>query len=197
MCQARYDYAGLAMHPASIPATNNQIYYFQIGAGEWEGSFSLLVNNWRAFWVDHIGIRNRFLVIAMFLFQKITGAAAISSNMLAHPEQGRFGVATNAIRIHKWELTLYFLDEEYDLDPNGSGVQVRSHDHFGPFSFFFRDSMEYPAVIHAGGMSSTYYMPLLGTNWVCNYTVEPDRNHVDAVLQCSWAQAHEIIHRAG
>lgn len=183
------------MNQAPAPASNNQIYYFQIGKGQWQGSFSLLVTDWHAFWKDHIGIRNRFLVIAMFLFQKVTGASVISSDMLAHPEQGTFGVATNTVRIHKWGLTLYLLHEEYDLDPNGSSVKVRSNDHFGPIPFLFRDSMEYPATIHAGGMSSTYYMPLLGTNWVCDYQVQPDRNHVDAVLKCSWAEAHEIIQR--
>jgi len=147
------------------------------------------------FWKERIGIRNRFLVIAMFLFQKATGASVISSNMIAHPEKGSFGVATNTVRIHRLGLTLYLLNEEYALDPNGSSVNVRSSDHFGPIPFLFRESMEYPAVIHAGGMSSTYYMPLLGMNWVCNYAVQSDRNHVDAVLQCAWAEAHELIHR--
>jgi len=178
-------------------AADNHIYYFEIGSGKWGGSFSLLVKNWKAFWSDRIGLGNRFLVIAMVFFQKLAGKSAINSDMQPHPSEGSFGVATNIVRIHKGILTLYLLHEKYVLDPDGSHVKVISRDHFGPFSFLFRDSMEYPATIHAGGMSSTYYMPLLGTSWVCNYQVQPDRNHVDAVLQCAWAEAHEIIQRVG
>jgi len=146
------------MNPATAPGgADNQIYYFQIGRGQWEGTFSLLVKNWKVFWKEQIGLRNRFLVIAMFFFQKLTGGSVISSDMVADPDQGPFGVATNTICIHKWYLTLYLLHEEYDLDPDGSHVTVRSHDRFGPIPFLFRDSMEYPAVIHIGGMSSAYY----------------------------------------
>ena len=159
------------------------------------GGFSLLVTSWHQFGQERLGLRNRFLVISMFLFQKLTGASVISSHMLAHPEEGSFGVATNTVRIHRFGLTLYLLDEEYILDPDGTHVKVRSKDRFGPIPFLFRDAMEYPAEIHTAGMSSTYYMPLLGAPWVCSYTVQPDCNHVDAVLQCAWAEAHEIIHR--
>jgi hypothetical protein len=183
------------MSASPVRAADNQIYYFQIGRGQWSGDFSLRVTNWKEFWRDHIGLRNRFLTIAMVLFQKVTGKPVISSDMIAYPQRGSFGVAANTVRIHKFGLTLYLLKEEYDLDPNGSAVKVRSTDHFGPIPFVFRDSMEYPAVIHAGGTSSTYYMPLLGADWVCHYKVQPDRDHVDAVLQCVWAEAHEIIHR--
>jgi hypothetical protein len=175
----------------------NQIYYFQIGRGKWEGSFSLLVTDWASWWQHPIGFRNRLLVLAMVVCQKLVGASVVNSDLLGYPEQGIFGIATNTVRIHKWGLTQYLLQEEYDLDPDGAHVKVRSTDHFGPIPFLFRDSMDYPAEIHAGGMSSTYYMPLLGDNWICDYTVQPDRNHVAAVLRSPWAEAHEIIHRVG
>lgn len=174
---------------------DNHIYYFEIGQGKWEGRFSLQLNDWRSFWRDPIGLRNRFLVFSMLVFQKLTGKSTINSEIKAHPGEGRFGVATNVVRIYHW-MTLYLLREKYVLDPDGSEVMVISSDHFGPFSFLFRDSMEYSAVIHQGGTSSTYYMPLLGTNWVCDYQVQPDHNHVDAVLRCAWAEAHEMIQRA-
>jgi len=81
--------------------------------------------------------------------------------------------------------------------PDGSHVQVIGSERFGPLPFLFRTSKQYSAEIHAGGLSSTYYMPLLGAHWTCNYHVLPDRKHVDALLQCPWAEAREQIHRGG
>jgi hypothetical protein len=50
-------------------------------------------------------------------------------------------------------------------------------------------------VIHANGMSSTYYIPLLGADWTASYTVHEDRRHIDGRLVCPWAEAREIIHK--
>jgi hypothetical protein len=174
---------------------DNQIYYFQIGAGRWHGGFSLAVTSWRQFWQAPIGVRNRCLVVAMVVFQKLTGQAAIDADFRAYPERGAFGIATNVVRIHKWALTLYFVREEYILDPDGSRVTIQSEDYFGPLPFLFRDTMEYPAEIHAGAMSSTYHMPLLGATWTCDYRVHSDRNAVDGTLRCAWAEARETIRR--
>jgi hypothetical protein len=176
-------------------SADNQIYYFEIGKGKWQGSFRLVVKQWKVFWSEHLSVRNRFLVLSMALFQKVTGKSVISSDLRAYPDRGTFGVATNSIRIYKWGITLYLLQEEYRLDPDGTHVTVKSKDRFGPVPFLFHDAMEYPAVIHSGGMSSNYYMPLLGANWVCSYQIQVDRNQVNATLKCNWAEANESIER--
>ena len=72
---------------------------------------------------------------------------------------------------------------------------MHAHERFGPVPFLFRNEKRHPAVIHADGMSSTYYIPLLGADWVASYTVHADRRHIDGVLTCVWAQATETIHK--
>jgi hypothetical protein len=87
------------------------------------------------------------------------------------------------------------LKETYALDENGTDVAVHAHERFGPIPFLFKVEKRHPAVIHADGMSSTYYIPLLGADWTANYTVHDDRKRIDGLLSCQWAEAREIIHK--
>lgn len=174
---------------------DNQVYYLEVGKGEWLGEFSFAVTSWDRFRQERIGLRNRLLVLSMRIMQKLFGPGRITSVLKAYPNEGEIGVATNVVRIHKFGLTLYLLNETYALHADGTNVTVKANDRFGPIPFLFRESKEYPAVIHSGGLSSTYYMPLLGTSWNCNYQIKADKNHVEALLKCEWAQATEVIHR--
>lgn len=174
----------------------NQIYYFGIGRGRWVGEFTFRVLDWPAFWHDSIGLQNRFLTLAMVLVQSVFGRSRIDSEIEIAPSEGVFGVARNTVRIHKFHLTLYFLKEQYTLNPNGIDVQVDASERFGPVWFLFRQSKRHPARIGDAGMSSVYEMPLLGSPWRAAYTVQTDRSRIDGRLTCRWAESSETIHRS-
>jgi hypothetical protein len=100
----------------------NQVYYFDVGRGTWRGRFRFRVTSWRGFWQERSGIRNRFLVLGMAATQRVLGKATIDSRIRIFPGEGSFGVARNLVRIHKFRVTLYLLNESYMLDPNGMAV---------------------------------------------------------------------------
>lgn len=182
----------------SIPKTvacENYIYYFEIGLGNWIGSFHFKVINWKDFWSDRIGLKNRFLVISMIFVMKLFGSAKITSRLEGFRDEGVSGIVTNDVRITKLGLTLYLLREKYILQPDCHQVLVQSKERFGPIPFLFNVSKEHPAEILDAGMRSIYNMPLLGTDWIGRYVVREDRNHIDAALTCSWAEAKEVINR--
>lgn len=185
------------MYTSEFTGCGNQIYYFQIGLGDWTGKFDLKLTSWERFWRDPIGVKNRFLVISMLLFLKLTGKARIDSRLEGFSEQGDAGIVKNRVRISRFRLTLYLLVEEYVLDRDCRSVWVRSDERFGPVPFLFASSKEHPAEISDSGMTSVYQMPLLGTDWVGRYTVREDRDHIDAILTCGWAEGEEVIDRVG
>jgi hypothetical protein len=113
--------------------------------------------------------------------------------IVASPDEGEAGVARNHVRIHRFRLTLYQLDESDTLNANGSDVAVHARERFGPIPLMLRNEKRHPAVIHDGGFSSTYYMPLLGTSWTANYSVAPDRRLIKGRLACAWAEAVESM----
>lgn len=176
-------------------ASNNEIYYFEIGRGEWTGDFWFGVTDWKQFWRAEIRLRNRFLTLAMALVTKVFKRAAIHSRIAAFPEKGAAGIASNSYRLSRLGITLFISNEDYVLHPDGSGVTVKAQERFGPIPFLFREYVEYPATIHEGGMSSTYYLPMLDAQWIAKYQVRSDRNQVDGVLECSWGRAGEIMTR--
>ena len=174
---------------------DNQTYYFTVARGTWEGEFRFRIISWPRFRADRIGLRNRFLVYGMAAMQKLFGAARIDSRIEASPDEGSFGVARNRVRIWKFGVTLYLLEEAYHLNEDGSNVQVRARERFGPIPFLLRTTKEHLAIIHTDGMSSTYYIPLLGTDWTADYTVHADLRHIDGRLACEWAEAAETIQK--
>lgn len=174
--------------PAGKPA--NHVYYFEVGLGGqegpgvWAGDFLFNVTDWRKFWDDPIGLKNRFLVISMAFLMKLIGRAKIDSTLEGFPDRGEAGVATNLVLISKFGITLYRLEEEYILHPDGRQVQVQSQERFGPIPYLFKTTKKHPAEILDGGMRSVYDMPLLGTRWIARYTVRADRQHIDSLMAC-------------
>lgn len=175
----------------------NRVYYLDVAPGRWRGDFGFEVTDWRAFLADDLPLRYRLLVVSMALLLGLLGRATITSTVESYPERGRAGVATNEIRIAKAGLPLYLLRETYHLDPNCTDVTVRSAERFGPVPGVLSTDKRYPAEISADGTHATYRMPLLGTDWVGEYDVRADRDHVEADLTCEWATATEVIERVG
>src|SRR3954469_21877911 len=177
------------------PLTDSQTYYFEIGAGQWRGSFSFRITDSDRYKRSSLTRKQRLLVRGMALTHRLTGNSRIDSDVWARPEDGVAGVAGNTVRISRFGITLYLLRETYTLAENGRDIAVHAHERFGPIPFLLRNEKRHPAAIHADGMSSTYYIPLLGADWVASYTVHEDRTHIDGVLTCAWAPATETIHK--
>ena len=171
----------------------NRIYYFDVGAGVWRGSFLFRVTSWRRLLASGIGFKDRSLAAAMAVLTRVVGRATIDSQIWPHPGEGAFGTARNHVRIHRLGLTLYLLDEVYTLDPDGRSVGVEARERFGPISFLFRNSKRHPAEIDDHGLGSTYYFPLLGSDWIGRYHVREGRRHIDGHLSCDWGEALESM----
>jgi hypothetical protein len=175
--------------------SDSQTYYFEIGAGAWRGTFSFRITDGDRFKKAALTTQQRLLVKGMELTRRLTGKSQIDSVVWARPDEGDAGVAGNTVRISRFGITLYLLEETYTLNPNGADVQVHAHERFGPIPFLFKVEKRHPAVIHKDGMSSTYYIPLLGGDWTANYTVHDDHRRIDGLLTCPWAEATEVIAR--
>jgi hypothetical protein len=181
------------MSTSAAPSPSpNRRYYLELGQGRWIGKFSFHLIDWSGFWKDHLGIINRLLGLVMVGWQAVFGDSKIDSTLVGHPTENR---ASNLVRIHRFGITLYLLQEEYLLHQDGRNVTVVSYERFGPVPFMFGNHKNHPAEIHDPGTSSTYYMPLLGTAWMGNYQIADDKNHVNARLVCNWAYSEEIISR--
>jgi hypothetical protein len=174
---------------------DSQAYYFRIGRGRWRGAFAFRITDRAAFRAARLTAKERLLARGMALAHRLTGDSRIDSDVWARPEEGAAGVAGNTVRISRFGITLYLLRETYTLAENGSDVAVHAHERFGPIPFLLRNEKRHPAAIHAEGLSSTYYIPLLGADWIARYTVHRDRRHIDGVLTCPWARATETIHK--
>lgn len=185
--------AGSAPSRSDAPS---HIYYFDVGAGTWQGEFTFRVTSWQRLRNTRgIGLRNRALVVAMALTQRLTGASRLDSTIVATPSAGAFGVADNVVRVSKFGVTLYLLKERYLLAPDGKGVTVEADEQFSPVPGILTRKFTYPAEIQPSGMGSTYHMPLLGSPWTATYRVGADRQSLAGELVCDWAKATENARR--
>jgi hypothetical protein len=180
------------------PATRkfaNQVYYFDVAPGSWTGTFNFQVTSWRQLWSSSMSLKNKVLASAMAIFQKIFGDSSISSELTPYPDRGASGLAFNCIRIQKSWLTLWRSDEQYTLHQDGHRVSVDAKVNFGPISFLFREHDVYPATVIDCGMRNLYHIKLLGSRFLGDYRVQPDRRQVLSTLANDWATAHETLNR--
>jgi hypothetical protein len=184
----------------SRPMTNfvdlpNEIYYFKVARGHWEGIFMFRITSRRRFLRDRLALGNRFLALLLHGTQRLFGPAKIISDIRGDLGEGPVGTMHSRVWIRKFGVTLYAMRGTYVLDTDGVHVAVRMQERFGPIPFLDWKLKEATAAIGPGGMSSTYRMPLLGASWTGRYTVSPDRNHLRAVYTGSWGRAVEVIER--
>ncbi|MFJ8473561.1 hypothetical protein [Kitasatospora sp. NPDC094011] len=183
---------GISRHRTNAP---NRVYYFDIGTGIWQGTATFRVTSWRRFMDSRAGLTNKVLVTAMHVIERLTGALRQHSTIVAKPNEGDFGVAHNVVRLSKFGVTMYLLEEQYVLDGNGIGVVVHGHERLGFVPGLFTRTFTYSAEIRDGGMAATYQMPLLGASWIGNYQVAADRQSISAELVCDWGRATEDTRR--
>lgn len=179
---------------ASAP---NHVYYFDIGTGTWHGKATFRVASWRRLMHSRIGLTNKLLATAMHTIELLTGAPRQESTIVAKPNEGEFGQADNVVKISKFGVTLYLLEEQYVLDSNGTGVTVHGKERLGPVPGLLTRTFIYTAEVRDEGMAATYHMPLLATPWIGNYQVSADRQSIFAELVCDWGRATEETRRIG
>src|SRR5436309_1438020 len=102
-----------AVANADPPERPNAIYYFGIGVGEWRGSFRMRITNWKAFLCDPIGIKYRFLTLWLVAMLDLFGPAPIRSRLTGDATAGDAGVVTNAVKISRFRIPVYVLNERY------------------------------------------------------------------------------------
>lgn len=180
--------------PSAVDSANHR-YYFDTGVGYWIGTFSFAVTDWQGFLKDTLGLVDRLLVLSMALLMRLSGDARITSFLEGFPDEKPAGVVTNTVRITKWGVTLYLLHERYLMHPDGRGVTVDSKERFGPVPFLFSVTKAHAAEVVDNGTHATYYMPLLGTDWVGEYHVAATGDRIRSTLTCDWAEATEDITR--
>jgi len=173
----------------------SHVYYFDVGAGVWRGAFTFQVTSWRRLIRGRIGLKHQLLGVAMHVAQRVGGASRLESTIVPRPDEGAFGVAENAVKISKLGVPLYLLWERYVLAGDGVQVTVEATERFGPLPRILTRSFVYPAEIRDGGMASTYYMPLLGSEWTATYQVASDRRSLAGELVSDWAIASERAQR--
>jgi hypothetical protein len=173
----------------------NEVYYFDVAQGQWLGSFTFTIIDYRSFWNYHGSVTNKALALTLHLVTSVAGSSTIISEILSYPDEGGAGVNRSKVWVKKFGLCVYRMEGEYILDPDGTHVRAHLHEQFGPVPFLFQSSKDAIATITGGGLRSTYHMPLLGASWVGNYEVSADRNRVTAVYECSWGRAREDVTR--
>ncbi|MFI6150316.1 hypothetical protein [Streptomyces sp. NPDC051109] len=183
---------GIARDRTTAP---NRVYYFDIGTGTWHGKATFRVTSWRRLMRSRIGVTNKLLATVMHTIDLLIGAPRQSSTIVAKPDEGEFGQADNVVRMSKFGVTLYLLEEQYVLDSNGTGVTVRAKERLGPVPGLLTRTFTYSAEIRDEGMAATYHMPLLETPWTADYQVAPDRQSLFAELLCDWGRATEETRR--
>ncbi|MEU9998410.1 hypothetical protein [Streptomyces sp. NPDC050848] len=191
----------VTMEPEGIPrhrtTAPNHVYYFDIGTGIWQGIATFRVTSWRRLMRSRIGLMNKLLATSMHVVERLTGVPRQESTIVAKPDVGEFGRADNVVRISKFGVTLYLLEEQYVLHSDGTGVTVNGDERLGPVPGLLTRTFTYSAEIRDEGMAATYRMPLLGALWIANYQVAPDRQSLFAELVCDWGRVTEDTRLVG
>jgi hypothetical protein len=183
------------MRVSAISPADSQIYYGEVGRGRWEGTFTFRLTSWPIFRRARLGVKNRFLILSMATVQRLFGASRMTSKIWLEEKHESLGFVHNAIRLTKWHIPIYVVEETYTLDLDGNSVVVEARERFGPVPFLFRVKKRYPATIHPPGTSSTYWIPLLGADWIATYHVREDRRNLEGKIVCDFAEATETIRK--
>jgi len=184
--------AATVTEPSSAPSPNT-VYYGAVGRGHWGGTFVFRIRSWREVLAAHIGLVDLALVLALLVVQRLLGPARIDS----HIEEESALVFTNVYRLLKLGIPLCEFRDLYRLNPDGSGVEVRTDLRYGPVPGILESRVEYTATISHGGLVSRYDgLVMLGSQWTGHYWAHPDRDRVCGVLSCPWAEAIEFMVRS-
>jgi hypothetical protein len=174
----------------------NQVYYFEVGKGQWGGVFDFRITDQQAYRKASIGVLNRLLVFALRSVIAALGRPSISSTITVRETEGPAGTGWNTYALSKWGLTLCVFNDVYQLDAGGGNVAVTTDVRYGPVPGIIIDHVVYSAQITDGGFRSRYEsLRLLGATWVATYEVAPDKNHVKGTLTCAWGEASEQMFR--
>jgi hypothetical protein len=102
----------------------NQVYYFEVGKGQWGGVFDLRITDRKAYRSASLGLLNRLLVFALRSVIAVLGRPLISSTISVSETQGPAGTGWNTYKLGKWGVTLCVFNDVYHLDVGGENVTV-------------------------------------------------------------------------
>ena len=174
----------------------NQVYYFEVGRGFWGGEFDFRITDREAYRKASIGFLNRLLIFALRFLVNVLGRQAIQSEIIVDEQMGPAGMGWNTYTLAKWGIILCVFKDVYQLDADGERVVVTTDLRYGPAPGILTDHVVYTAQIFDDGFRSRYEgLRLLGVDWVAKYEVAADKNHVEGVLVCEWAEARERMFR--
>jgi hypothetical protein len=171
----------------------NQVYYFDVAAGTWEGEFEFEIRSARGFQAAPGRPLFKFLGWTLEWAQRLMGPGVIYSDISPYPNEGDAGVSRSKVQIRKWGIVLYHMTGEYVLNKDGTNVDITLKERFGPIPLLFRNTKGAHACINPDGMGGRYKMTLLGDEWEGTYHTWPSRTRVRAVYESSWGWARETI----
>lgn len=173
----------------------NQVYYYEVGEGRWDGEFHFRVTKWREFLAAKLGAQNRLLALILAGVEHLPGDAIMRGEIACDPNEGEHGVARVDVSVERFGFEIYRLRGHYALDPNGVGVDIRIYQRFGPYGSPFENEKDATAEIRNDGYLGVYFMPILGDRWVGEYTLNPNHRRLEAEYTCPWGVTIEQMDR--
>ncbi len=173
----------------------NQVYYYEVGEGRWNGEFHFYVTEWREFMRAKLGAKNRMLALMLAGVEKLPGKAIMHGEIACDPNEGAYGVARVDVSVERFGFEIYRLRGHYALDPDGVGVDIRIYQRFGPYGSPLENEKDATAKIEKEGYLGKYFMEILGDDWVGAYTLNPNHERLDAEYTCPWGVTTETMNR--
>jgi hypothetical protein len=176
-----------------LPA--NEVYYYEVGEGRWNGKFSFRVDEWRGFFAANLGLQDRLLGVLLHVVGLLPGDAIMYGEIACDPHEGDSGVARVDVSVERFGLEIYRLRGHYALVDDGVGVGIRIYQRFGPYGSPLENEKDATAEILEGGYLGVYYMKILGEDWVGKYRLNPNHRRLEAEYKCEWGTTIEIMDR--
>ncbi len=173
---------------------DNQVYYFDIAEGRWQGEFAFRIEHWREFAGAPISLLDRALALMLHVNGLIPGTK-MKGEILGAPDEGEAGVARVEVSVFRLGLEIFRLSGHYALEQNGTAVDIAVLERFGPPFFPVRGPAKRDAIIDNRGYRATYRIASLGSSWTGVYDLTPARDHLSATYHSEWGRIGETMDR--
>ncbi len=175
---------------------DNQVYYFDIAEGRWQGEFSFKIDRWKEFITAPISLIDRTLALILHLNGLIPGKTQMTGEILGAPEEGDAGVARVEVSVSRFGVEIFRLSGHYALAKDGTGVDIAVLERYGPPGFPARGPQRRDAIIDQHGYRAKYRITTLGAQWEGVYELDDTRTRLDAEYRSPWGSIGEHMARA-
>lgn len=173
----------------------NQVYYFDIGEGRWEGQLDFRITDFAGFRSSDLTPLNKLLAGVLHLAGKLPGRAVMKGEIRCDPGEGPLGTARVEVAVRRFGIEVFRLRGYYGLEEDGAGVDIVAWERFGPHRLSAALTARGSATIEDGGRRAIYEMPIFGKQWEGDYEVDEDLRTLRAKYDSGWAVAREVMHR--